>query len=135
MQCVWRGRRCTVPLWLTRWMRAYGSYGSCVVLTLATSYGQLAAITALRIAVLRQKQHFVKSTFSGSTVFFWLVRAVRDLYSSGLRQCASRGELHRRLARPCALNCVQTQTNYEYPIVTFVPAAQWIQESGCTAVQ
>ena len=27
--------------------------GSCVVVTLATSYGQLAAITALRIAVLR----------------------------------------------------------------------------------
>ena len=36
-------------------MRAYGSYGSCVVLTVATSYGQLAAITALRIAVLRGK--------------------------------------------------------------------------------
>ena len=68
MQCLWRGRS-TAPLWLTQWMRAYGSYGSCVVLTLATSYGQLAAITALRIAVLRQKQHFVKSTFSGSTVF------------------------------------------------------------------
>jgi hypothetical protein len=50
-------------------MRAYGRYGSCVVLTLATSSGQLATITALRIAVLRQKQHFVKSTFSGSTVF------------------------------------------------------------------
>jgi hypothetical protein len=41
-------------------MRAYGSYGSCVVLTLATNYGQLATITPLRIAVLRQKQHLVK---------------------------------------------------------------------------
>ena len=41
-------------------MRAYGSYGSCVVLTLATRYGQLAAITALRIAVLRQKQKLCK---------------------------------------------------------------------------
>ena len=47
-------------LWLTRWMRAYGSYGSCVVVTLATSYGQLATITRLRIAVLGQKQHLVK---------------------------------------------------------------------------
>ena len=36
-------------------MRAYGSYGSCVVLTLATNYGQLATITPLRIAVLRCK--------------------------------------------------------------------------------
>ena len=41
-------------------MRAYGSYGSCVVLTLATNYGQLATITSLRIAVLRPKQHLVK---------------------------------------------------------------------------
>ena len=41
-------------------MRAYGSYGSCVVLTLATNYGQLATITPLRIAVLRQKQNLVK---------------------------------------------------------------------------
>ena len=53
-------QRSTVPLWLTRWMRAYGSYGSCVVVTLATSYGQLATITPLRIAVLGQKQHLVK---------------------------------------------------------------------------
>src|SRR3954470_19899768 len=50
-------------------MRAYGSYGSCVVLTLATSYAQLATITPLRIAVLRQKQHLVKSTFSWSRIF------------------------------------------------------------------
>ena len=41
-------------------MRAYGSYGRCVVVTLATSYGQLATITRLRIAVLGQKQHLVK---------------------------------------------------------------------------
>ena len=41
-----------VPLWLTRWMRAYGSYGSCVVPTLATNYGQLATITPPHIAVL-----------------------------------------------------------------------------------
>ena len=41
-------------------MRAYGSYGSCVVLTLATNYGQLVIITLLRIAVLRQKQNLVK---------------------------------------------------------------------------
>ena len=34
--------------------------GSCVVVTLATSYGQLATITRLRIAVLGQKQHLVK---------------------------------------------------------------------------
>ena len=54
------GDRSTVPLWLTRWMRAYGSYGSCVVATLATSYGQLATITRLRMAVLGQKQHLVK---------------------------------------------------------------------------
>ena len=33
--------------------------GSCVVLTLATNYGQLATITPLRIAVLGQKQHLV----------------------------------------------------------------------------
>ena len=45
---------------LTRWMRAYGSYGSCVVLTLATNYGQLATITPLRIAVLLQKENLVK---------------------------------------------------------------------------
>ena len=37
-------------------MRAYGSDGSCVVVTLATSYEQLATITRLRIAVLGQKQ-------------------------------------------------------------------------------
>ena len=41
-------------------MRAYGSYGSSVVPTLATNYGQLATITPLRIAVLGQKQHLVK---------------------------------------------------------------------------
>jgi len=41
-------------------MRAYGSYGSCVVLTRATSYGQLATITPLRIAALGQKQNLVK---------------------------------------------------------------------------
>src|SRR4051812_48293558 len=40
------GEYCTTLL--TRWMRAYGSYGSYVVLTLATSYGQLATITPLR---------------------------------------------------------------------------------------
>ena len=32
----------------------------CVVLTLATSYGQLVTITRLRIAVLGQKQHLAK---------------------------------------------------------------------------
>ena len=48
------------PLWLTRWMRVFGSFGSCVVLTLATNYGQPATITPLRIAVLGQKQHLVK---------------------------------------------------------------------------
>jgi hypothetical protein len=41
-------------------MRAYGSYGSCVVPTLATNYGQLATITPLRLAVLCQKQYLVK---------------------------------------------------------------------------
>ena len=42
-------------------MRAYGSYGNCVVVTLATSYGQLATITRLRIAALGQKQHLVNN--------------------------------------------------------------------------
>ena len=92
-------------------MRAYGSYGSCVV-TLATSYGQLATITALRIAVLGKKQHFVTSTFSGSTVFLLVGSSSEGLYSSGVQL----GGLHRRLVRPCSLNCVQTQTNHEYPL-------------------
>ena len=66
-------------------MRAYGSYESCVVVTLATGYGQLATITRLRIAVLGQKQHLVNDYFHGQGFFFWLVRAVRDLCSSEMQ--------------------------------------------------
>ena len=52
-------------------MRAYGSYGSCVVFTLAIDDGQLAIITALRIAVLRQKEHLVKTNILMQRFFFW----------------------------------------------------------------
>jgi hypothetical protein len=85
------------------------------VLTLATSYGQLAAITALRIAVLRQKQNFVKSTFSWSTVFLLVGSSSEgSVFKRDAAVCSQR----RTTSETCPTMFTQLRSNTNKSLIT-----------------
>src|SRR6185369_14314923 len=63
--------------------------------------------------VVGKSWYFVKTTNSQTNTH--TASARRPQHMLDLPHWAFRGGLHRRLARPCSLKCVQTQTNHKKP--------------------